>query len=51
VISVLALFIALGGVGYAATTIGSKQIANNSVASQDLRTTRSPLRTSATAPS
>lgn len=35
--SALALFVALGGAGYAATTIGSKQIANNSVASQDLR--------------
>lgn len=37
VISVLALFVALGGAGYAATTIGSTQIANNSVASVDIR--------------
>ena len=37
VISCLALFVALGGVGYAAATIGSGDIKNNSVRSKDLR--------------
>jgi hypothetical protein len=33
----IAVFIALGGVGYAAATIGSAQIKNNSVASKDIK--------------
>jgi hypothetical protein len=37
VLSLLALFVSLGGVSYAATTIGSKQIKNNSVASKDIK--------------
>ena len=37
VMSATALFVSLGGVGYAATTIGSAQILNNSVRSQDIR--------------
>jgi hypothetical protein len=36
-ISLLALFVALGGVGYAAATIGSAQIKNNSIRSVDIR--------------
>jgi hypothetical protein len=35
--SALALFVSLGGVGYAAVTIGSPQIMNNSVASKDIK--------------
>jgi hypothetical protein len=35
--SAIALFISLGGVGYAAATIGSAQIKNNTVASKDIR--------------
>jgi hypothetical protein len=37
VTSTLALFLALGGVSYAAITVGSAQIRNNSVRSKDLR--------------
>src|SRR5918999_5267213 len=37
VTSTLALFLALGGVSYAAINVGSKQIRNNSVRTQDLR--------------
>jgi hypothetical protein len=37
VMSTLALFLALGGVSYAAIRVGSKQIRNNSVRTQDLR--------------
>ena len=37
VVASLALFLALGGVGYAAATIGSGQIKNNSVRSKDIR--------------
>jgi hypothetical protein len=37
VVSMVALFVALGGVGYAATTIGSAQIKNNSVRGKDIR--------------
>lgn len=37
VLSLLALFVSLGGVSYAATTIGSSQIKNNSVASKDIK--------------
>lgn len=36
-LSVIALFVSLGGVGYAAATIGSAQIKNNSVASKDIK--------------
>ena len=36
-IAVVALFVALGGSSYAALTVGTKQIANNSVRSEDLR--------------
>jgi hypothetical protein len=36
-IGILALFVALGGTAYAAATIGSAQIVDNSVASVDLR--------------
>jgi hypothetical protein len=35
--SAIALFVSLGGVGYAATTIGSAQIKDNSVASRDIK--------------
>jgi hypothetical protein len=38
VVAVMAMFIALGGFSYAATKIGSKQIANNSIRSKDIRT-------------
>jgi hypothetical protein len=37
VISCIALFMAMGGVGYAAVRIGSKQIKNNSVRGKDIR--------------
>jgi hypothetical protein len=37
VISCIALFVALGGVGYAAATIGSAQIKNNSVRGRDIK--------------
>ena len=36
-LSVVALFVSLGGVSYAAATIGSSQIKNNSVASKDIK--------------
>ena len=36
-LAVLALFIALGGTGYAAATIGSGQIKNNSIRGKDVR--------------
>ncbi len=36
-ISMVALFVALGGVSYAAATIGSAQIVNNSVQSKDVK--------------
>jgi hypothetical protein len=36
-VAFVALFVALGGVGYAAATIGSAQIKNNSVRSKDIR--------------
>ena len=37
VMSAIALFISLGGVGYAAASIGSAQIKNNAVASKDIK--------------
>lgn len=37
VVSIIALVAATGGVGYAATKIGSKQIANNSIKSEDVK--------------
>jgi hypothetical protein len=37
VISLVALFVSLGGVGYAAATIGSAQIKNNSIRGKDIR--------------
>jgi hypothetical protein len=37
VIACISLFVSIGGVGYAAATIGSAQIKNNSVASKDLK--------------
>src|SRR5215213_8668612 len=37
VMSAIALFVSLGGVGYAAATIGSAQIVNNSVSSRDIK--------------
>src|SRR5215210_9231067 len=37
VTSAIALFVSLGGVGYAAATIGSAQIKDNSVASKDIK--------------
>src|ERR671914_502174 len=37
VTSTIALFLALGGVSYAALSVGSRQIRNNSVRTQDLR--------------
>ena len=37
VLSVIALFVSLGGVSYAAATIGSSQIKNNAVASKDIK--------------
>jgi hypothetical protein len=36
-VALLALFVSVGGVGYAAATIGSAQIKNNSVAGKDIR--------------
>ncbi len=36
-ISLVALFVSLGGISYAAATIGSAQIKNNSVRSKDIR--------------
>jgi hypothetical protein len=36
-VALLALFVAMGGVGYAAATIGSAQIKNNSIRSKDIR--------------
>lgn len=36
-VACLALFVALGGVGYAAATIGSAQIANNAIKSVDVK--------------
>jgi hypothetical protein len=36
-VALIALFVALGGVGYAAATIGSAQIKNNSVRGKDIR--------------
>jgi hypothetical protein len=36
-VAVAALFVALGGAGYAATTIGSEQLRNNSVESVDIK--------------
>jgi hypothetical protein len=37
IVACVALFVALGGVGYAAATIGSAQIKNNSVRSVDIK--------------
>jgi len=37
VVACMALFVALGGVGYAAATIGSAQIKNNAVQSKDIK--------------
>ncbi len=37
IVALVALFVALGGVGYAATKIGSAQIKNNSIRTQDIR--------------
>jgi hypothetical protein len=37
IVALLSLFVALGGVGYAAATIGTKQIRNNSVRGKDIR--------------
>jgi hypothetical protein len=37
IVALIALFVALGGVGYAAATIGSAQIRNNSIRTQDIR--------------
>ena len=37
VVALIALFVSVGGVGYAATTIGSGQIKNNSVQSKDIK--------------
>jgi hypothetical protein len=37
VVALIALFVAMGGVGYAAATIGSAQIKNNSVRGKDLK--------------
>ena len=36
IVALIALFVALGGVGYAATRIGSAQIKNNSIRTQDI---------------
>jgi hypothetical protein len=36
-VALISLFVSLGGVGYAAATIGSAQIKNNSVRTQDIR--------------
>jgi len=37
VVALIALFVALGGVGYAAATIGSGQVKNNSIRGKDIR--------------
>jgi hypothetical protein len=37
VVALIALFVAMGGVGYAAATIGSAQIKNNSIRGKDIR--------------
>jgi len=37
VVALIALFVALGGVGYAAATIGSAEVKNNSLRTQDIR--------------
>lgn len=37
VVALLALFVALGGVGYAAATIGSAEVKNNSIRGKDIR--------------
>src|SRR5215208_995242 len=37
IVALISLFVALGGVGYAAATIGSAQIKNNSIRTQDIR--------------
>lgn len=37
IVAVIALIVAMSGVGYAATTIGSAQIKNNAVASADIK--------------
>jgi hypothetical protein len=37
IVALIALFVAMGGVGYAATKIGSAQIKNNSIRTQDIR--------------
>ena len=37
VVACMALFVSIGGVGYAAATIGSAQIKNNSVQSKDIK--------------
>jgi hypothetical protein len=37
IVACISLFVALGGVGYAAATIGSAQIKNNSIRSKDIR--------------
>ncbi len=37
IVALVALFVAMGGVSYAAATIGSAQIKNNSVRSKDIR--------------
>jgi hypothetical protein len=37
VVALISLFVALGGVGYAAATIGSGDIRNNSIRTQDIR--------------
>src|SRR3954447_24257382 len=37
IVALISLFVALGGVGYAAATIGSSQIKNNSVRGKDIR--------------
>ena len=40
VMSTLAVFIAFGGSSYAATQIGSREIANNSIRGKDVATAR-----------
>src|SRR3954447_15157128 len=37
IVACISLFVAVGGVGYAAATIGSTQIKNNSVRGKDIR--------------
>ena len=37
IVALVALFVAMGGVGYAAATIGSAQVVNNSLRSKDIR--------------